>query len=1269
MLAAAADEPHGLSQQVEALLTALKAVLPGCQASSSLLRQILQSTTSTESQAIPAQQLQEACQTCSKMFAFVENAGHKTDSETSYDSLDTNAAILQPYIIHAAAAFLDFAKVTLLSKEWLQMAGSELFATVATATRTAIKDSIIPLLCSLVAKGTFATGMAVLEPYERLVTIGSSSADIIAGRLQVSQAKELRSFAVLNLAWSSIIRLLLVLANLPEQPRIAQSFQVAHLLQLLIGYVGHDFDILMEQQDLNQLKVVRFWAQHLTRLATAFTAVSQTGWSPVAAMTAHMHNHMPLIRDADGEAMQNTCQEVQQHVLSKLGNLAAVCLPDCGPGRGMPPWIHALCCQATTPASEGSPASQSLEAIPMAGKLVTALGILQHGACKHLYVRALTCAPLRAAIAQAVMVFMAACCRNRETGGAWQQCELFLFRQAMMPTPLRLHLLAEVWCAVVRQSSPGLAESHVQALHKLVMSVAHCCDAYQPTGDAKLEPADQHMASHALQQLTQLTAHLLQAMPLHPRQHLAQTLLWAAQGSCGVTAGTAAAVAATLRVLQLTSSASQPALPAEASRQVLQDTNRAVDQSDKGASGVLLTCMAEAVGLQQIIAEQADCTETRQSFQMTIELIGKHDSKAAPYVAALAASYAEAQSPPVQLFHIILEERHWALQHEAMESLLLYVRSPKSGDFKQVLPKSLYNPETAGGGASPFIAMLKEYMQRSPAAATAVSALDYSQMEARSHAAFERLPCLVAQQQACDKPAHAHGIRRDLSSSIAQAVQALEHIHCSATAQLPMHDDAQRAVMQEQLTLLAEIAQGVMLVSGESLQSSRCTCCGGNRQNPQQGALLFRRPWHLPRSASQRDSHFGKRSASTLARSKKDDGPTDRQSDSNKTSSGADSHDDLAPLRKMMAVKAKAENAPKPKFSLQNAVARQWNAFTSLAPGSIGLPGTAAILAGYYLHLDPYGHLHWSSPDALVGLAAAVPIALGDATLMIPDFSAKSTKKYIKLNPSLLQAEAAQQSAMAGTPFEVAVTQREQQNIVQETLEMWQRKAVLENPGLDFTPPVEGLIILLNHLANEMLVRAIILKGLSGWVTDRLYEAGAEDTLSLAGDASMSIPETGKWTALAVLLGVQFGAAAWGLLSPPRITIQGIDNLSDKASSKVSPDNKKQKVMGMLTKMTQKMSKQRKAAIVVQTARDSLSAAALGGSFILTDNLLTPFVAGVSCDLLFSVYQRAKFNSLQSRTQQHMMSMLEDFQEVKKASQRLKESVSAPGHDKDKTEH
>ena len=176
-----------------------------------------------------------------------------------------------------------------------------------------------------------------------------------------------------------------------------------------------------------------------------------------------------------------------------------------------------------------------------------------------------------------------------------------------------------------------------------------------------------------------------------------------------------------------------------------------------------------------------------------------------------------------------------------------------------------------------------------------------------------------------------------------------------------------------------------MLVSGESLQSSRCTCCGGNRQNPQQvrlswlplsslpevntagkrmasalasqeclwepvlantgndilcfykflvwqGALPFRKTWQLPRSASRHNSPVGKKSANTLACSKKDDSPTDRQSDSNKKSSAADSHDDLAPLRKLIAARAEAEKAPKPKFSLQNAVAREWKAFTSLVP-------------------------------------------------------------------------------------------------------------------------------------------------------------------------------------------------------------------------------------------------------------------------------------------------------------------------------------------------
>lgn len=61
---------------------------------------------------------------------------------------------------------------------------------------------------------------------------------------------------------------------------------------------------------------------------------------------------------------------------------------------------------------------------------------------------------------------------------------------------------------------------------------------------------------------------------------------------------------------------------------------------------------------------------------------------------------------------------------------------------------------------------------------------------------------------------------------------------------------------------------------------------------------------------------------------------------------------------------------------------------------------------------------------------------------------------------------------------------------------------------------------------------------MSGWVSDRLYEAGAEDTISGIGDASMTVADTGKWTALAVLLGVRIGFAAKDFLSPPRIQVQ-----------------------------------------------------------------------------------------------------------------------------------
>ena len=102
-------------------------------------------------------------------------------------------------------------------------------------------------------------------------------------------------------------------------------------------------------------------------------------------------------------------------------------------GNGMmPPWLEALCSEK---AADSKTATHPLAAVPIAGKLMAALDVLRHGTllpagaqltcaesllplvtagvCKHLYGKALSCPALRSAVAQAMLVFMAACCSNR----------------------------------------------------------------------------------------------------------------------------------------------------------------------------------------------------------------------------------------------------------------------------------------------------------------------------------------------------------------------------------------------------------------------------------------------------------------------------------------------------------------------------------------------------------------------------------------------------------------------------------------------------------------------------------------------------------------------------------------------------------------------------------------------------------------------------------------------------------------------------------------
>lgn len=248
--------------------------------------------------------------------------------------------------------------------------------------------------------------------------------------------------------------------------------------------------------------------------------------------------------------------------------------------------------------------------------------------------------------------------------------------------------------------------------------------------------------------------------------------------------------------------------------------------------------------------------------------------------------------------------------------------------------------------------------------------------------------------------------------------------------------------------------------------------------------------------------------------------------------------------------------------------------------------------------------------------------------------------------------------------------------------------------------------------------------GLALWVTDRLYEANAEEMISGIGDDAMAVPDAGKWTALAVLIGVRLGWAARRFFEPIYVQVQAAQlgkaklepptvesasryrreseelarhiikvcppscsstlsvicqafmmisynclstcKLSNTfevhlcsllrqplpwkvsmvfqllpVTHSVMPAHATQLVSASVAAgVVQKLTHQKRADVVIATLRRSVETAALGSSFILTGNLLAPWVGAVTCDLLFSYYQRSKYQMLKSRIEQHVKSFM-----------------------------
>ncbi|PSC67454.1 Qa-SYP3 Sed5p Syntaxin 5-type isoform A [Micractinium conductrix] len=208
-----------------------------------------------------------------------------------------------------------------------------------------------------------------------------------------------------------------------------------------------------------------------------------------------------------------------------------------------------------------------------------------------------------------------------------------------------------------------------------------------------------------------------------------------------------------------------------------------------------------------------------------------------------------------------------------------------------------------------------------------------------------------------------------------------------------------------------------------------------------------------------------------------------------------------------------------------------------------------------------------------------------------------------------------------------------------------QLEKATDNVGRLLPYTLEVLLLLSWHLAEEMLWRAIVLTCAVGWTIDRLYEAGADETVNMLG-LQLATPQAGALLAAVGCTAASLALLVQRSLFPIRIIAMAEEELNASEAKETAKEEARKKVAGLsgglpqqrkghtekdrkrmrkvLEKVKDGMVRQRRWSTAIEGARDVMEWACYSTAFLLTGNLLAPFATAVSADLLFSGYQRVR---------------------------------------------
>lgn len=219
-----------------------------------------------------------------------------------------------------------------------------------------------------------------------------------------------------------------------------------------------------------------------------------------------------------------------------------------------------------------------------------------------------------------------------------------------------------------------------------------------------------------------------------------------------------------------------------------------------------------------------------------------------------------------------------------------------------------------------------------------------------------------------------------------------------------------------------------------------------------------------------------------------------------------------------------------------------------------------------------------------------------------------------------------------------------------------------------------------------------------GWLTDRLYEAGADDTVSVLGGLQVPTSQMGAVlaasgmtiTAVALLVQKELlpvrilraigrkdkeSAAAKDAAQAPK---EGSSNTNgDSTVPKASRpaeipgmifSDGKDSAMDMLERVRRSVESQQRWSAAVSALQEFVQWATLSSSFLVTGNLLAPIAGSVAVDAVFSVYQRKRAKEMiEARAAEALQftSQLQDTRELAKAVASSRKERLRPSQDGD----